>query len=771
MNAPPSPTKSLRILHIEDDPLDAELTAALIREEWADSNIRRVDSAESVRQSLAEGDWDLILSDYSLPGFGGLTALGMVRESIPAVPFIFLSGTIGEDRAVEALKRGATDYVIKDRPARLIPAIHQAIALVEEARRRRTAESTLRETRELLEQLAEKSTEVFWFAAYPPIRIQYVSPAVETVWQRPASAFYEDRGYWEESLHAMDRDRVLAAQAAFLARESPTFEEEYRIVRPDGSLCWVRDRRTVIGEREDGGIQISGITADITARRVQEERIREQSELIDKAREAIIVCNLQSRIRGWNSGAERLFGWRADEVMGLSASSLFRQYEAELFRAIGRAMKEGEWRGELELVNREGRLLLVDCGITVIHDTGGTAKSLLIIASDITERRAIEKQLLRTQRLESIGTLAGGIAHDLNNVLNPILMATELLQRRDPRPDAQRLLRIIQKSTWHGSALVGQVLAFSRGAEGLRSPIKPSIVINDVVELLNETLPLSIRIRKKIERSPEFILINPTELGQVLMNLCVNARDAMPEGGEITIAAKVVVIEGDGAGIGAKVAPGRYIRIEVADTGTGIPPEIIDRIFDPFFTTKEIGKGTGLGLSTSLGIVRSQGGFLFVDSAVGEGTTFRIYLPTVTEDEPAATDSALGSGEVTTPGRGERILVIDDEKRMRIVASMMLEEAGYTVSVAAGGVEGLQMFDSADGFDLVLIDMMMPGMQGVEVMEKLRERQPDLPVILMSGYPDPSRDPTQWPPRTRFLEKPMTSEELLSVIVQLLRVK
>lgn len=621
----------IRILHVEDNALDAELIGEVLWQEWPRCRIHRVETLDGLMAEVEAAEWDLVLSDYSLRGFDGLGALDLVRSRLRDVPFIFVSGTIGEDKAVEALKRGATDYVIKDRPARLVPAIRQAFALVEEARKRAGAE----------------------------------------------------------------------------------------------------------------------------------RKLREQAKLIDKAREAIIVTDLDYRITGWNAGAERVFGRTEAEVAERAISAILAGGASPLSKAMAEADRTGEWHGELEFLGQAGERRLLECGITVIRDDGGDPYAYLIIGSDITESRELEKQLFRAQRLDSIGTLAGGIAHDLNNMLAPILMGVELLQRKEDNEGKLRSLRTIEKCARHGAALVRQVLAFARGSTGERIPIQPQVVVHDVVEFLRETLPKSISISTELPRDLAMVSSNPTEFGQVLMNLCVNARDSMPNGGKLRIDGANVTI-GDEDLREPDARPGQYVRLRVSDTGTGIEPEIIERIFDPFFTTKGVGKGTGLGLSTVIGIIKSQGGFLRVKSTVGKGSEFSLFYPAAAGQNTSDADRVP---DEWPRGNGEKILMIDDDESLRKITAELLGERGYEVLLARDGDEGLAIFrDAPAEFDAVILDLMMPGTQGDKVAVKLRELSPGIPIILVSGLLEAESEPIELEPPACFLQKPMTSSILIETL-------
>lgn len=624
----------LRLLHLEDSSTDAELIQIQLKKEWPRCRIERVDSKDRFLEALQQQDFDLILSDFSLPAFNGMEALSLSRAQKCCVPFLFLSGTIGEDNAVEALQRGAVDYVIKDRPARLIPAIKRAL------------------------------------------------------------------------------DR---------AREQ---QEHTRA----------------------------------------EQAVREQAEVLDKARDAICVTDIHGVVTYWNQSAANLFLLHEDAATTYTLDELFGPQNREAIAyALHQLRADGAWSGELQLASSLGDPRHVLSRWTLVRDDQGRAKSILAISTDITEQKKLEVQLLRSQRLEGIGTLAGGIAHDLNNVLTPILTSVSLLQMKITDPALLRVVRVVEASARHGAALIRQVLTFARGVEGERCELNPSLVIGEVMTLLRETLPRSVELQTDLPDDIWPIVGNSTQLSQVLMNLGVNARDAMNGSGVLKVRSRNVLVDTQLAQAtpGAKTGP--HVLVSVTDNGSGIPPEVINRIFDPFFTTKAAGKGTGLGLSTVLGIVKAHGGFLQVESTPSLGTEFLLYFPAASSrTAPAAPRQAP---QTALRGGGESILLIDDEEGVREILQALLTAHGYQVRVASDGAEGLSLYRKhRDEIDLVLTDMMMPGMQGMGVLHEIRRLNPTARLIAMSGISDESSRSAAAKKLMFFLAKPMTGEELLRAV-------
>jgi two-component system cell cycle sensor histidine kinase/response regulator CckA len=631
-------TGPLRILHLEDNPKDFAMVNAMLEAEGLDCHICKVKTREEFQSTFEKQTFDLIISDFSLPSYDGLTALAHVREKSPAIPFILFSGTIGEEVAVESLKKGATDYVLKQRPERLIAAVRRAI-----------------------------------------------NEAAEKV------------------------ERLKA-----------------------------------------------------------EEYVREQAALLDKANDAICVMGLDRSILYWNMGAERMYGWSSEEALGKSASRLLFRSPAVLpAEALEHLVKNQEWHGELRQITKEGAEILVDSRWAPIVDINGRRKSILLINTDITEKRNLEIKFQRGQRLENIGMLASGIAHDLNNVLAPMLMALPLLRDQEPDPVKQKMLETLDQSAQRGKGLVQQILSFARGAETEKTIIQAEPLIADLEKMVQETFPKGIQFRKELQPVLWTVEMNSIQLHQVLLNLCVNARDAMPNGGTLTIRALNTVVNEAVKDSHFDRKPGSYLLLSVQDTGTGMPPEVLSNIFEPFFTTKAPDRGTGLGLSTVAGIVKNSGGFMEVKSEPGKGTCFRLYLPASATVQAKAAETA--PTDLPT-GKGEVILLVDDEAAIRQIMKATLETFGYVVLTAEDGMQALSIYSrEGENISLVATDMEMPFMNGPALITALRKTNPEVKVIVISGFEKPSFIANEGPAeRVRFLQKPYSTEQLLKALQQTL---
>jgi PAS domain S-box-containing protein len=503
-------------------------------------------------------------------------------------------------------------------------------------------------------------------------------------------------------------------------------------------------------------------------RRRADAKIHEQAALLDKAQDAIVAFDLAWHITYWNQGAARIYGWSTEKMLGVNPlETVFAKQATKLGETWRSALQLGEWKGELRQPTKEGKEIILESRWTLVRDDAGHALSMLVINTDITEKKTLEAQFLRTQRMESIGTLAGGIAHDLNNVLSPIMMGVELLQMRTQDPVSIKMLKTIDASARRGADMVKQVLSFARGHVGERVTLNVGHLVREMEKLVRETFPKNVTFKSSIATDLLPVSGDATQMHQILLNLCVNARDAMPSGGEITAKCEnCLVTEADAARL-TNIKPGNAILLQVTDTGTGMSPEIMARIFEPFFTTKEIGKGTGLGLSTVMSIVKSHGGALDLESTIGVGTTFKVYLPAA--EKPAGPAQASISKDALR-GKGETILLVDDEIAVRELTKAILTTHGYNVLTANDGAEAITLCSqNADKIKLVLMDMMMPVMDGATTMKKLNAKHPSLRFVAISGLMKADKFEEEVGLKdVSFLLKPFNAEKLLTTLHRVL---
>ncbi len=504
------------------------------------------------------------------------------------------------------------------------------------------------------------------------------------------------------------------------------------------------------------------VQTELAERKQAEQRISEQAALLNVATDAIFVLDLENQILFWNKGAEHLYGWQVKEALGQLVNELLsKEMKPSLADAQKAVVSEGEWSGELSQVQKSGQEIIVLSRWTLVRDESGQPKSILVVNTDITQKKQLEAQFLRAQRLESIGTLASGIAHDLNNVLGPVMMIAELLQLKIPDKQSQQLLAELKNSAKRGANLVKQVLSFARGIESQRTQVQLRHLLLEIQQIIARTFPKSIKVYTDVSPTLWTVYADATQLHQVLMNLVVNARDAMPDGGTLSICAENLFIDENYARMNLEATVGPYSVITVSDTGTGMLPEILERIFEPFFTTKEVGKGTGLGLSTVIGIIKSHGGFVLVSSEIGQGSQFKVYLPAVEDTQiQQAEDLEL------LAGHGEWILVVDDEALIREITKITLEKHNYKVLIANDGIEAIALYaQHKHEINTVLLDMIMPEMDGLTTIRTLQKINSHVKIIAVSGLASSEKVAAAMGIGVKtFLPKPYTTQELLKTI-------
>jgi PAS domain S-box-containing protein len=479
----------------------------------------------------------------------------------------------------------------------------------------------------------------------------------------------------------------------------------------------------------------------VSERKKSEERIIAQAKLLDRARDAILVHDIDGVVSYWNHGAERLYGWSSAEAVGRNATDLIYRDTTARERAHQHLTLAGEWTGELVQWTKAGKRVIIDGSWTLLSEPGAP-KSVLSINTDITARKNLELQVRRAQRMESLGTLAGGVAHDFNNILAAILAnvacASFGLEADHP---TREFLTEIERASERATDLVRQILTFSRHQESRRQPVELATVVGEALKLLRSTLPPGIELRSMFAADLPHVLAEPTQVHQVVMNLGTNAVHAMAPGpGVLAVRAEPVVLEGTMLAGMVELPAGRYARLIVEDTGSGMDETTLERIFDPFFTTKEPGKGTGLGLSVVHGIMKSSGGGISVRSAPGKGTSFTLYFPAlaapvvdaVAPTEPA--EAAAAPASASSP----RILCVDDEAAIVQVMTRLLELRGYAVSGFTEPARALRDFEAnPQRYDAVVTDVLMPGLSGFDLARRLLSIRPGLPIVVTSGHIGP----------------------------------
>jgi PAS domain S-box-containing protein len=645
--------------------------------------------------------------------------------------------------------------------------ISQILAIINDITPAKQAKLELQHTEERLRYLLTANPAVIYaYKALGDYAATFVSENVQAMLGYTSQDFLADPSFWVNHLHPDDRDRILTNAPQIYERGWHV--HEYRFLNSQGNYIWLRDELRLVRDAAGDPLEIIGYWSDVSDRKQSEQIMHEQADLLDIVPDAIFVQDLNYQILFWNKGAEQLYSWPIAQAIGQDSRQLVAEDDLEqLAETMEIVLTTGAWQGELTKITPQGQKLTVLSHRVLMQDTAGNAKSIITVETDITEKKQLESQFFRAQRLESLGTLASGIAHDLNNILTPILGIVEILPLQFPNldPRTQNLLKILDDSTRRGADLVKQILSFTRGVEGKPTCIQVHHLIKEIQRIIKQAFPKNIEAVFDYSKDLWTIEADSTLIHQVLMNLCVNARDAMPEGGKLTISTENLVIDTNYARIHLDAQPGNYIVVSIADTGTGMTPATIDRIFDPFFTTKEVGKGTGLGLSTAMGIIKSHGGFINVYSEVSKGTWFKVYLPATAQQE---TDSAPSLALVT--GNNELILVVDDEISVREITSTTLKTYNYRVLAAGDGIEAIATYaEHKQEIDVILLDLMMPSLDTVTTVRTIHKLNPQVKIVAMSGLAanEQMTLTLQANGVQAFLAKPFSAEDLLQILFQL----
>ncbi len=637
--------------------------------------------------------------------------------------------------------------------------------------RERDAEhdARLREA-ERFRQIAERIHDVFWIATVEERRLEYVSPAFAEIWGLPPEELYRDQDRWIAAVHPDDRQAVLGSLPAQRLGES---EREYRIVRPDGTVRWIWDRTYPV--RDAGGRvdHVVGVARDITDRVAAEGAVKTSERrfraFVENASDLISTLDADGTMGYQSAPLPRLLGFGPDELEGHSIFDYVHPEDAagvhEAWRSMlarpGTAVRVGTFRFR----HRNGSWRTLDATLTNLLDDPAVG-AVLSNARDVTEQEELERQLRQAQKLEAVGRLAGGIAHDFNNLLTVIRAQTDLMLSEPSLPEAiGDEIELVQSAAGRAAELTSQLLAFSREQVLRPRVVELASVVRRITRLLARVIGEDVEMVLDLPEGGPSVEVDPTRLEQVVMNLAVNARDAMPGGGTLTLRTYAEEVDGRKAEMLGGVPSGRYAVLEVADTGVGMDEETQRRVFEPFFTTKPKGEGTGLGLAMAYGFVTQSGGHIHVHSGSGAGATFVLRFPVVgaapEPDEPS---------RPTSPPRPHgtasgTVLVIEDDPSVRRVAEKLLARAGFEVRAHADGESAFEDLESGRHVDVVLTDLVLPGIGGRAVLHGIRQRWPDLPVVLMSGYAGASPGhPGDLPPDVPFVQKPFAAADLVAIL-------
>jgi PAS domain S-box-containing protein len=623
----------------------------------------------------------------------------------------------------------------------------EALRNTNEELERRVAERTnslaatnaaLSESEQRLRQLTENISEVFWMRDLAQNQVLYVSPAYETLWGRTCRSLYDCPQSWLEAVHPEDRERV--QQAALARHAEGIYDEEFRIVRPDGTMRWVRDRAFPVRDSAGLADQVVGVARDVTVHKEAEAEKLHRSEthfrlLIEHASDLITVLNLKGLIRFQSPSLERVLGYVPAKLLGRSVLEFVHPEDLQQARtSFERALSEPSATVSLEcrFRHQNGRWRMLQSTGRALPGAG--SEDLMVLNSrDVTEQKQLEAQLRQSQKMEAVGQLAGGVAHDFNNLLSVIIGHSELLEMSLPRgQQLSESVTEIGRAAERAAALTRQLLAISRQQVLEFKVLDLNAIVAAAEKMLRRLIGEDVQLTTSLQPDLGPVRADPGQIDQVLLNLAVNARDAMPKGGTLNFGTRNVEPDPIYGSAHPELHPGRYVLMAVTDTGCGMTPETQARIFEPFFTTKSVGQGTGLGLSVVHGIVEQCGGYVEVFSVPERGTTFKIYLPV--SEEPASKTSERAHAK-SPQGHGETVLLVEDETPVRNVTLLLLESLGYRVLEAASAEEALCLVETGPKkFELLMTDVIMPGRSGLELADVLCSRDPGLKVLFQSGY-------------------------------------
>ena len=850
-----SVSRPLRVLFVDDCEEDVQLSIRVLRKAGYEVQEHVVERQKEFEEALSTGDYDLVLCDYRLPGWSGADVLAAVRDSGRELPVVLVTGTLGEETAVEMIKLGAADFVLKQRLFRLPLAIERALrekqireernraeeareALVQDVRERvkeanclYSISDALRtcDEEEMFREVVARVPAGWRFPEITRVRVRFENKEYasqdfrETAWSHSADILVEDRCrgaievfYTEprpesdygpflrqecdvlhviartlgravahhlavKALRRSERDYrqlfesandailIMDAETAEVLEANPKAQQTYGLSREqligrrlqslvaDVPRC---EKRLQLLNREGGCLNFEtvhlsaderaihflcsatlidyqgrramlGIHHDITERKRVEERLHLFGRILESSTDAVAILTPEGRFSEQNAAHHALTEYSTEELRGHTPALLVGEADfQERWQAV---LARGPIEQELRIRTKSGREKTVEASVFSTSGDAGQPLFYVAILRDVSERRRLQLQLQQAVKMEAVGRLAGGVAHDFNNLLNVIIGYSELmLERRNSAEFLERGAREIRKAADRAASLTRQLLAFSR-----QQVLEPRILdLNDVVaemkdlllRMLGEDVELLVTPAEGLDR----VRADPGQIGQVIMNLAANSRDAMPQGGQFMVETANVMVSENFSVQHANMPPGSYVVLSVTDTGSGMAPEVRDHIFEPFFTTKETGKGTGLGLATVYGIVKQSGGYIWVYSEPGQGTTFKVYLPRVDAlPEPVAPAVA----PVANCRGSETLLVVEDEEGVRVLVRDYLQMSGYTVLEAGRGEEALRIAcEHAGEISLMITDVIMPGMNGRELAERMAVLRPDMKVLYMSGY-------------------------------------
>ncbi len=707
----PLEKKALRILYVEDQSPDIEeVKKTLLAKDVLDKMVH-VETEEELTTVLEENSFDVILSGYSLAAFDGMTALNIVRNRDLHIPFILLSEPIGEEKVFEMFKKGVSGFVLKHNQSLLVPAIWTALEELEEQLERERTEEALRTAHEELE------------------------------------------------------DRIKRRASELLKTNEELKAELARRERLESELQKYRKHLGEVVEQHSPELQVNN--PKIQKEIIERERIGALAAAVEQLDEIVIITDPAGVIQYVNAAFEKVTGYTYEETIGQNPRILKSdKHNEDFYQEMWTELVQGKiWKGHLVNKRKDGTLYEEDMTIVPIYDKEGTLTNYVGIKRDVTYEVQLEKKMRTSQKMEAIGTLAGGIAHDFNNILFAISSYATMGRKKTPEASRNRhYFEQIYNASSRAKELIQQILTFSRQHEQQFQAMDITPLVKESMKLMRASLPTTIEINHKLEAKKTTLFADPTQIHQIIVNLCSNAGYAMREkGGKLLIELTNMKLDIESA-FSHEIGEGEYLKLTVKDTGCGMTSYIQDRIFDPFFTTKPAGEGSGMGLAMVHGIVKSHHGAITVSSELGKGTTFKILLP-------LAGDSSVPDEEYeVTPAGKESILFVDDEELIIDSVQDILEDLGYIVTATTDSIEALKIFRSnPNRFDVVLTDQTMQNMTGIELAEEIIRIRPTMPVILATGFSDTvSLERAKNIGIREYLTKPITEEQLNKAIRKVL---
>ena len=790
-----SDTPAVRVLLLEDSAIDADLLEHHLHRSGPRSVVQRATGRQSYLSAIEAGGFDIILADYSLPDFDGLTALRIAKDRYPDIPFIFVSGVVGEEFATDALKQGAVDYILKRNLMRLPAAVDRALAEARERRDRRRAETALMESDVRLRLAVSSAKLGTW---------DYTPDRDEVVWRGGGrSNAGEHRSSYADVMalvHPADRTRMEPAlRLAMTEGSGGSFAAEYRVMTRNGLTKWMAARGQSFF-RDGRCSRFVGVIQDITDRKVAETTLRQQNRLLARevrdrtrerdrmwqlSRDLMIVCDFATRPVAVNPAWGERLGWSEAELLGRPAMELFHPDDRPTLRDKVQPGGNNTIQVECRIRRKEGGYrwiawtavsqdrLIYAIGRDVTETRVATeevAAANRQLVRQIEEREKVETTLRQMQRLEAVGQLTSGVAHDFNNLLTVVQGNVAFLQRDMAGMEPRLLRRLDQmnRATERGAKLTAQLLAFSRRQRLEPKPVDLNDTVMGMRDLLQSTMGGSVRFRTQLEPALWAALVDPTQIELIILNLAINARDAMAVGGDLIVATSNTALPGPPSR-SEEPPQGEYVRLSVTDTGTGMSDDVVQRAFEPFFTTKDVGKGSGLGLAQVYGFAKQSGGGVRIETLVGSGTTIHVFLPRaqpsvervdgVDANRPAATDARAGNGTL--------ILLVDDDGAVREVTARMLRDLGYHIMEAGSGGAALDLLAREPRISMAVLDYAMPGMSGADVAHEVHKSRPGLPVVFITGYADLTalREVSE----DQIIQKPFREEDLADKVGRGLR--